>query len=73
VLIWDSIGYLLVHISNLFLQDIINLEKTEDVHPDDIDSIYSRLVNILRVCSDTAVPVCQKNFLNTGGTRKWTN
>jgi len=42
------------------LQDIINLEKTKDVHPDDIDSIYSRLVNILRVCSDNAVPACHK-------------
>ena len=44
------------------LQDTINLEKTKDVHPDDIDSIYSRLVNILRVCSDTVVPACPKKF-----------
>ena len=55
------------------LQDTINLQKTKDVHPDDIDRIYSKLVNILRVCSDTVVPACPKFFLNTGKTRKWTN
>ena len=47
------------HLQSVF-QDVINLEKTKDVHPDDIDNIYSRLVNILRVCSDTVVPACRK-------------
>jgi len=53
------------------LQDVINLERSNDVHADDVDSIYSRLLNILRLCSDTVVPACRKIFLNIGGTRKW--
>jgi len=43
------------------LQDAIDVVKSNYVNAEEIDSTYYRLLNILRVCSDSVVPVCRKN------------
>jgi len=44
------------------LDDIIQLELSCSITPVIIDDIYSRVLDILHLASDTAVPKCSKNF-----------
>jgi len=65
---WDRAELLLyISITALNLQsvldEIVQLEQSRSVTPASIDDIYCRVLNILCLGSDIAVPKCSKNFL----------
>ena len=71
---WDHADLLLYRSINALnlqsvLDEIVQLEQSRSVTPASIDDINCRVLNILRLGSDIAVPKCSNNFLSTGGIR----